>query len=70
MTGDEAKQARRKLRLNQQQLAKLCGIRRDWVSQIESGKSPVPVYLQTILRLAQHTPSGLDTCLEAVDAAD
>jgi transcriptional regulator with XRE-family HTH domain len=70
MTGEEAKQARRKLRLKQQQLAALCGIGRDWISQIECGKSPVPVYLQTILRLAQHTPSGLDTCLEAVNAAD
>jgi transcriptional regulator with XRE-family HTH domain len=70
MTGDEVRAIRRKLRLNQQQLAKLCGLRQDWVSQVECGKSPVPAYMQTILRLAQHTSTGLDACLEAVNAAD
>lgn len=70
MTGADVKQARCKLRLSQQKLADLCGLTQGWVSQIEQERRSVPVYMQTIITLAQHTPAGLDVCLEALNAAD
>lgn len=56
ISGEELRERRGRLRLQQQQLAALCGVEASHLCRVEAGRKAVPVYVNTILRLLEHAP--------------
>lgn len=53
MTGDRARQIRLNRGFDQVELARLCGLGESYISKIERGRVPVPVYLESMLRMME-----------------
>ncbi len=54
--GNELRERRSRLRLQQQQMAALCGVEPSHLCRIEAGRKTMPVYVNTILLLLEHAP--------------
>ncbi len=64
MSGKEVRAARKAIRLKQIELAKLCSIRAETLSRIESGKEAVPGYVDMIVALLERDEGAVRFAIE------
>lgn len=62
--GKSIKAARIALRLRQNELATICGLRPETVNRIENGKDNVPAYLDMIVALLERDEANVRFAME------